>query len=121
MLDRLTEAINEGLDHATDAVRRGMARLHRAPRPAQPASLPSETGEVQFRSLDPVTPMRQQADAASLCVCPVTRQPLIPGNRVYQCHACKLSYSQAGWDFLRQVDKGRCCGCRSRKTILPLH
>ena len=50
-------------------------------------------------------------------VCPVTRQKLEPKQAFYQCSRCGMCYSTEGWEFLRTADKGRCCGCESRKTI----
>lgn len=51
------------------------------------------------------------------CLCPVTRQMLAPGSKVYQCQKCRIVYSMEGWTFLRDADKGRCCGCGSQKTV----
>jgi hypothetical protein len=51
------------------------------------------------------------------CVCPVTRQLLTSGSKIYQCQRCRMVYSIEGWAFLRDSDKGRCCGCGSKKTV----
>ena len=51
------------------------------------------------------------------CLCPVTRQMLTPGSKVYQCQQCRMVYSTEGWAFLCEADKGRCCGCGSQKTV----
>lgn len=53
----------------------------------------------------------------STCVCPVTRQSLIPGSQIYMCQNCGTAYSPEGWEFLQEVDKGRCCNCRAENTI----
>ena len=52
------------------------------------------------------------------CLCPVTRQVLTPGSKVYQCQQCRMVYSIEGWACLREADKGRCCNCGSQKTFL---
>ncbi len=53
-------------------------------------------------------------------VCPVTRQELEPGSRIYQCRVCGICYSPEGWQFLKQADRGQCCACRCRNTVLPM-
>lgn len=50
-------------------------------------------------------------------VCPITRMPLSKCPAIYHCDACQLNYSPAGWEFLRTMDRGRCCGCHNRDTI----
>ena len=53
------------------------------------------------------------------CVCPVTRQKLQAGSQIFICHQCGTSYSPEGWEFLQEVDKGRCCNCHTAGTIQP--
>jgi len=50
-------------------------------------------------------------------LCPITRLPLRSGQKMYQCLHCGQFYSPEGWEFLRKMDRGRCCACRQRKTI----
>jgi hypothetical protein len=78
---------------------------------------PEGLGDIDFRSLDPGV---QPAGAEGALLCPVTRKELRAGDAVYQCRACRTSYSEAGWRFLRDVDRGRCCACRRQRTVFPL-
>lgn len=71
--------------------------------------------EIDFNPLDPVSGVNSDS-----CQCPVTRQTLKQGDRIFQCRACLMAYSEEGWDFLRQENKGCCCGCGSKKTIVLL-
>lgn len=89
------------------------------------ASLPSEkkqeAEEIEFEALEPVSLRESQnSQLPANCVCPVTRQQLEWGTKILQCRVCKMSYSVEGWDFLRKTDGGRCCGCRQKKTVVPL-
>jgi hypothetical protein len=68
--------------------------------------------EPEMREVEFIT--RDDTD----CLCPVTRQVLTPGSKVYQCQQCHMVYSTEGWAFLCEADKGRCCGCSSQKTVL---
>ena len=52
------------------------------------------------------------------CVCPVTRKKLSQGSLVYQCRVCYVAYSPEGWAFLQEVDRGRCCSCRNKNTVI---
>jgi hypothetical protein len=64
----------------------------------------------------------EKMDALDLrgeCVCPVTRMKLKPGMPLFRCINCKMTYSREGWEFLRDVARGECCGCRSTNTIQP--
>ena len=107
MFGRLIGAIRRAVGHGTTADRsRTQAQVD-----------PEELKDIEFRSLDPASPAT--GGAASL-LCPVTRQELKPTARIYQCRACHTSYSEAGWEFLRDVDRGRCCACGMRKTVAPL-
>lgn len=69
------------------------------------------------RSSNSTTGLPPAASVAKAVVCPVTRQPLVAGQPFYQCLQCGMAYSDAGWEFLRKTNKGRCCGCESRKTV----
>jgi hypothetical protein len=82
-----------------------------------PAMAPEELRDVDFRSLDPAS---QGVATDAPLLCPVTRRELRPGDPIYQCRACRTSYSLAGWQFLRDVDRGRCCACGQQKTVYPL-
>lgn len=53
------------------------------------------------------------------CVCPVTRQTLQAGSQIFMCQQCGTAYSPEGWEFLQEVDKGRCCNCHAPGTIQP--
>jgi hypothetical protein len=88
---------------------------------AAPPQNQKENPEIAFQALEPVSLQEsQESTAPTNCFCPVTRQQLKWGTKIYQCRACKMSYSVEGWEFLQQVDGGRCCGCRSKKTVFPL-
>jgi hypothetical protein len=78
---------------------------------------PHESSEIQFYPLDPAA---SSAGGATTLLCPVTRQELKPGMLLLQCRACRTSYSEEGWRFLKAVDRGRCCTCGQRKTVTPL-
>jgi DNA-directed RNA polymerase subunit RPC12/RpoP len=52
-------------------------------------------------------------------LCPVTRQKLTGMRIVYRCSRCGLNMSPEGWEFLRAMDKGKCCSCGARGTIAP--
>ncbi len=69
------------------------------------------------RSNNTTTDLPPSASVVKAVVCPVTRQPLVAGQPFYQCIQCGMAYSDAGWEFLRKADKGRCCGCERRKTV----
>ena len=77
----------------------------------------ADLAEIDFRSLDPGS--LSEAGAEPLR-CPVTRQELRRADKLFQCRVCRTTYSASGWQFLRDVDRGRCCACRSRKTVFPL-
>jgi len=78
---------------------------------------PEEPEAVEFRTLGPEA--RTAADGQPL-LCPVTRQELKPPARIFQCQACSTCYSEAGWAFLCKVDRGRCCACGTRKSVVAL-
>ncbi len=63
-------------------------------------------------------PQPGPADLAPLC--PITRQTLDGDRAIYRCERCQISYSEEGWQFLRDMDHGRCCGCQSRNSIHAL-
>lgn len=75
--------------------------------------------EIDFRSLNPPQAAALGTDTA--LICPVTRQSLEKGGLLYLCQDCNTAYSAEGWDFLREMDKGRCCNCRSIGTVFPFH
>jgi hypothetical protein len=85
--------------------------------------------EIVFTTLDPVASpadVSRQGDAVpgsrpgeESCVCPVTRQSLRRGQKIYQCRQCKIAYSPEGWEFLRKMERGRCCGCKGKDTVFP--
>lgn len=77
-----------------------------------------ESAEIDFRSLDPG--IVSDGSSGSALICPVTRLELKPNDVVYQCRACLTSYSKAGWEFMRDVNRGRCCACGLSKTVCPL-
>ena len=52
-------------------------------------------------------------------VCPITRQQLSGMRVVYRCSRCGLNISPDGWEFLRTMDRGKCCSCGARGTIAP--
>ena len=52
-------------------------------------------------------------------ICPITRQNLSTARRIYRCRRCRLAYSIEGWEFLQEVSRGECCGCRCANTIFP--
>ena len=103
-------------DRFASAITRFLSRLHPGSRrpPCRERRL-CRTRRSFFARLDPVS-----SDDPSPCLCPVTRQTLKQGDRIFQCRVCQMAYSEAGWDFLRQVDHGRCCGCSAKKSIFPL-
>lgn len=78
---------------------------------APPLQLPLPEG-VEF------TPLAPDASSGAL-FCPVTRQPIGPGDRIFRCGACSTLYSAAGWAFVREADRGRCCGCGARGAVRP--
>ena len=107
--------------------RRLVARLRGEAPPATPYGPETQAErEMDFQPLSPIAGSSTgKASGAGNprdvnCVCPVTRRPLRAGMRIYQCRECKMSYSPEGWEFLRKTDRGRCCGCRSARTIFPL-
>ena len=75
---------------------------------------------IEFRPLSPPQAAALGADTA--LVCPVTRQSLQTGSvLLYLCRDCNTSYSAEGWDFLKKMDKGRCCNCRHVGSVVPFH
>jgi hypothetical protein len=64
-------------------------------------------------------PQPGPGDRAALC--PITRQTLDTDRTIYRCERCQLSYSEEGWQFLREMDHGRCCGCQARNSIHALN
>lgn len=52
-------------------------------------------------------------------VCPITRIPLVSSGVIYRCENCRLAFSREGWQFLKEMDRGRCCGCHNRNCIRP--
>ncbi len=78
---------------------------------------PEALKEIEFRSLDPAS---EPVGGAQPLLCPVTRQELKQPERIFQCRACSTCYSEAGWAFLRDVDRGKCCACGTRKSVFPL-
>ena len=100
------------------AIRRAVA--FGGPADGSPAAIHDEhdaQDEIDFQSLDPAS---QAGAGAAPMLCPVTRQELRRTDRIYQCRACRMSYSEAGWEFLRDVDHGKCCACGMRKTVVLL-
>ena len=49
--------------------------------------------------------------------CPITRQPFLPRDIVFQCWNCNLLISLAGHEFLKLHEKARCCGCGGVDTL----
>ncbi len=60
------------------------------------------------------------ASTENVSVCPITRHPLDVHHLFYRCERCSLSFSVEGWDFIKRLDRGRCCGCHTRGTIRPV-
>ena len=65
------------------------------------------------------TPTAETTRDPATCVCPVTRQKLLAGSQIFICQNCGTSYSPEGWEFLQEVDRGRCCNCHTAGTIQP--
>lgn len=65
------------------------------------------------------TPTAETPPEPVTCVCPVTRQKLQAGSQIFMCQQCGTAYSPEGWEFLQDVDKGRCCNCHAPETIQP--
>ncbi len=86
---------------------------------ALPGYLPCE--HVAALMLDVVAEKRIPLSAAAeiVTVCPITRQPLAGLRMIYRCTRCGLNISPDGWDFLHSMDKGKCCGCGAKGTIIP--
>ena len=82
---------------------------------------PAEEEMDALRDIE-FTPMSPETSSAGgdRLLCPVTRRELRPGDRIYWCRACQTAFSAAGWDFLKQVDRGKCCGCGMRNTVFLL-
>jgi len=118
----------ETLEHVIERVQEGVRWAwywviwRRPPPSAEIVEIePLEMRDIVFTPLTPTT-----ATAATLpsrdvaLICPVTRQPVKPGNGAYQCTNCKMAYSLEGWQFLRENARGRCCGCNGKNTVIPL-
>jgi hypothetical protein len=108
MLDRLKAAIANMLER----YRAGDSKPVLSQEPE-----PDALRDIKFETVDPSLAVSAEEERL---LCPVTRRELRQGDRIYRCRACHTAYSEAGWDFLKQVDRGRCCGCRMRKTVFPL-
>jgi len=65
------------------------------------------------------TPTAEMPREPVACICPVTRQRLQGGSQIFMCNQCGTSYSPEGWEFLQEVDKGKCCNCHAPSTIQP--
>ncbi|HLJ54696.1 MAG TPA: hypothetical protein VKT77_06615 [Chthonomonadaceae bacterium] len=78
---------------------------------------PEKWAEVDF---EPIGPAAAADGAAERLLCPVTRQELHPRDRIFRCRVCHTCYSEAGWEFLRTADRGKCCACGSRKSVDPV-
>lgn len=70
--------------------------------------------DVEFNPIEPGATCQGVTDPL---LCPVTRQQIDRANIVFQCSECRTSYSKSGWEFLRDVNRGRCCACSARGTI----
>ena len=70
---------------------------------------------VQYVVVSNLVPQSSPGEQAA--VCPITRLPLDSGRMIYRCERCQLSYTEEGWQFLKEKDRGRCCGCRARNCI----
>lgn len=81
---------------------------------------PDADSVIEFRLLDALSPGAEGPSERAANVCPVTRQPLRPEDRLYRCRNCHLTYSLLGWDFLKANAHGQCCGCGARDTVFPL-
>lgn len=69
---------------------------------------------AKLHSLAPST----SAATPAATVCPVTRQALKPGMKLYRCRMCQMPYSAEGWQFLREMSNAECCGCGHRETVI---
>ena len=49
--------------------------------------------------------------------CPITRRDFEPGEVAFQCWHCNLMISLPGYEFLKQHEKGQCCGCGGVATL----
>ena len=105
-------------DRLRSVIARVMDRLRNrgGKRSPPPGEEPDPMRDIDFRPIDPDSP----ASKDDRFLCPVTRQELHPRDRIYQCKACHTAYSEAGWDFLRQTNRGKCCACGLRKTVAPM-
>jgi hypothetical protein len=65
-----------------------------------------------------LVPLSSVSDQADLC--PITRLPLDADRVIYRCERCQLSFSEEGWQFLKEMDRGRCCGCQGLNCIHAL-
>jgi hypothetical protein len=62
----------------------------------------------------------QLSPGESADLCPITRLPLDASRVIFRCQRCQLSFSEEGWQFLKEMDRGRCCGCQGRNCICAL-
>lgn len=106
---------------AVDALRCSLEDLwHRHDRQIALYSELPELEEIEFEALGPgAVPLQTTVAPPEDARCPITRHTLVPGQLLYQCQQCGLTFSKEGWQFLKKVDRGRCCGCHSRNTIRP--
>ena len=63
------------------------------------------------------TPQNTVERLRNICVCPVTRQTLQTGTQIFLCNQCGTAYSSEGWEFLVEVDRGKCCNCHNQNSV----
>jgi hypothetical protein len=63
------------------------------------------------------TPQNTVERMKNSCVCPVTRQSLKAGTQIFLCSQCGTAYSPEGWEFLVEVDRGKCCNCHNQNSV----
>jgi hypothetical protein len=107
------------LDRLKAAIANVLGRLRGGGSGTSPTRQPEPDAQQDIK-FEPINPKVAVSAEEDRLLCPVTRRQLRPGDRIFQCRACRTAYSKEGWDFLKQVDRGRCCGCANRKTVFPL-
>jgi hypothetical protein len=109
MIERLQDWMDALLDRVVTFWRRLRTR-NALPMTFEVEEPSAGTDEVVFES---VAPNEREL------VCPVTRQTLQAGERIFRCRRCGLGYSVEGWEFMKAAERGRCCGCKTVNTVLP--
>ncbi len=79
-------------------------------------AIPCEHVAALLLQLSSTTAAASESLLTMPLLCPVTREQI--RGEVYICTKCQMCYSAAGWEFLHKMDRGRCCGCHNRNTIV---